>query len=97
MPFADVDLTTIIDSLGTPGSVGAAPVKGIFRQPTRVMDLESGAMQYTDPTYRMKNSDIAAWGITRGTIITIGDVSYSVTTIDPDNTGSSTLSLTTDY
>lgn len=88
----------IIDAMGVDAVIEIdgikTPVRGVFDNPDATAKFKTGGrVQTTAPTFFVKSHSVD--GIKEKNLVVIGDESYWVEKIEPDDTGSRVLTLGT--
>lgn len=89
--FAE-DLSAFFDVAGgfaVNATIGGLPVAGIFDN--GYQGALTGAIESSAPTFIAPTANVAA--VVQGTAITVNATAYSVTGVEPDGTGVTTLIL----
>ena len=90
--------TAMINSIGKTATYTVAgnpattvTITILFDNEYKSVDMETGAVMSTAPMAYCKSADVSAF--TQGRVLTIDTVSYTVTDLQPDGTGMTTLIL----
>jgi hypothetical protein len=95
MAFTE-DLTIFTADFGDDGTLGGAPVRGIYDGPGATASLGGMAAVATDPQYQLPTAQVPAssYGATLVILTGLGAGNYKVREHQPDGTGMSLLLLT---
>ena len=95
--FAESDLDSMLDELGTDALSGTAPLRGVYRAPNANLTVFGTDLNSDAPTFLVKQSTMLSLGLDIDSPLTVaGFGGFTISDLKAENTGFTRLSLTRD-